>query len=105
MIARIWRGSTRAEDAEAYLAYLHRTGLSDYAATPGHRGTVTLRRVVDGRAEFLLLTLWESMDSVRAFAGADVGAAVFYDEDARFLVEREERVAHFEVVHHQPGSE
>lgn len=99
MIARTWRGSTAAADADAYLNYLRRTGLGAYAATAGNRGVVGLRRVRDGRAEFLLLSLWESMDSVRRFAGADPGRAVFYPEDDRFLIERDVRVDHFDVVH------
>jgi heme-degrading monooxygenase HmoA len=98
IVARIWRGATRAEDADRYLEYLRETGLADYARTPGHRSSITLRRTRDGRAEFLLLTLWESMDAVRAFAGDDPERAVFYSEDDRYLVERDEHVTHYEVV-------
>jgi heme-degrading monooxygenase HmoA len=104
MIARIWRGATNADDAEQYLHYLERTGLAEYAATPGHRRTLTLRRIVAGRAEFLLLSLWDSMEAVRSFAGEDPERAVFYPEDDRYLVERDEHVTHFDVVHRQPQS-
>jgi len=101
MIARVWSGATRADDADAYLDYLQRTGLAEYARTPGHRRTITLRRIADGRAEFLLVTLWDSLDAVRAFAGEDVERAVFYPEDDRFLVARDDRVTHYDVVDHQ----
>jgi heme-degrading monooxygenase HmoA len=104
MIARTWRGATAAADAEAYLEYLRRTGLAEYAATPGSRGTFALRRMVDGRAEFLLVSLWESEDAVRRFAGDDIGRAVFYPEDDRFLVDRDHHVDHFDVVaRSEPG--
>ena len=103
-IARVWRGSTAAEDADRYLEYLRETGLPGYTRTPGHRETITLRRVRDGRAEFLLVSLWESMDAVRAFAGADPERAVFYPEDVHYLVERDERVMHFEIVDHHQGT-
>jgi heme-degrading monooxygenase HmoA len=99
MIARTWRGATRAEDAEAYLDYLHRTGLRSYRETPGNLGALGLRRVADGRGEFLLVSFWESEDAIRRFAGEDIERAVFFPEDARFLVERDEHVEHFEVVH------
>ena len=99
MIARIWRGATSAADGEPYLAYLERTGLAEYRRTPGNRGVVALRRTVGGRAEFLLLTLWDSEEVVRGFAGDEIGRAVFYPEDDRFLVERDDHVDHFEVVH------
>ena len=98
MIARSWAGATRAEDGDAYLEYLHRTGFAEYRATPGNRGVLALRRVVGDRAEFLLLTLWESEEAIRRFAGDDIARAVFYPEDERYLVAREERVRHYEVV-------
>jgi heme-degrading monooxygenase HmoA len=98
MIARSWRGATKAQDAEAYLEYLHRTGLAEYGKTPGNRGVLGLRRIVKDRAEFLLISLWDSKEAIRQFAGEDVEKAVFYPEDARFLVERDDHVSHYEVV-------
>jgi heme-degrading monooxygenase HmoA len=98
MIARTWRGTTRAKDAEAYLEYLHQTGFAEYRKIAGNRGVLGLRRIVNDRAEFLLVSLWESEKSIRQFAGSDVEQAVFYPEDERFLVERENRVSHYEVV-------
>lgn len=99
MIARIWRGATKAEDADAYLDYLHETGFAQYRTTPGNLGVQALRRVVDGRAELLLLTLWESEEAIRRFAGDDIGRAVFYPEDERFLIDRDDHVSHFDVVY------
>jgi heme-degrading monooxygenase HmoA len=99
MIARIWAGATRAADADTYLDYLHSTGLAEYRATPGNRGVLALRRVAGDRAEFLLLTLWDSEEAVQRFAGDDIERAVFYPEDERFLIARDERVRHFEVVY------
>jgi len=98
MIARIWRGVTAAPDADVYLDYLKQTGLAEYGHTKGNQAVVALRRVRDGRAEFLLLTLWDSEASIRAFSGPDMERAVYYAEDDRFLIEREERVDHFDVV-------
>jgi hypothetical protein len=99
MIARTWRGATRAADPERYLGYLERTGLREYRETPGNQDVLCLRRAPGDRAEFLILTLWDSLEPVVGFAGADVGKAVFYPEDDRFLVARGERAGHFEVVH------
>jgi heme-degrading monooxygenase HmoA len=102
MIARVWKGETRAADADAYLDYLRQTGLADYGRVAGHRRTITMRRLVGDRAEFVLLTLWDSMDAVRGFAGEDPERAVFYPEDDHFLVARDDRVTHYDVVDHQP---
>ena len=59
---------------------------------------LALRRIEGDRAEFLLLTLWESEEAIRRFAGDDIGRAVFYPEDERFLVARDEHVNHYEVA-------
>ena len=98
MIARAWRGVTAAADADDYLQYLHATGFPEYRAAPGNRGVLALRSIEGDRVEFLLLTLWESREAIRDFAGDDPEQAVFYPEDDRFLLERGERVRHFEVV-------
>ncbi len=98
MIARIWKGAVRADDADAYLEYLEVTGFAEYRQTPGNRGLFALRRVVGDRCEYLLLTLWDSMDAVKGFAGEDVEAAVFYPEDDRFLVDRDLTSSHYDVV-------
>lgn len=97
MIARTWRGAVRQQDGDAYAAYMRETGLAEYANTPGNRGAYMLRRDDGDRSEFLMVSLWESMEAVRAFAGADVEQAVFYPEDDRFLVDRDLTSSHWTV--------
>lgn len=99
MIVRTWRGATRAADLEAYLAYLHETGIPEYEATPGNRGTLLLHRLDGERAEYLILSFWDSLDDVHGFAGDDIATAVFYPEDDRFLVERDLVAFHWEIGH------
>ena len=65
-------------------------------------GLWMLRRELGDKVEFLMFTLWESLDAVKGFAGEDHERAVFYPEDDRFLVERDEESHHFEVVGHAP---
>ncbi|HEX7253752.1 MAG TPA: antibiotic biosynthesis monooxygenase [Thermoanaerobaculia bacterium] len=98
MIARVWRGRTPAEKADAYAALLERTGLTDYRATPGNRGVLALRRIQGDVAEFELISFWESFEAIRRFAGPDEEKAFYYPEDDEFLLEKEPRVAHFEVL-------
>lgn len=97
MIARTWRGAVREEDGDAYARYMRDTGVAGYAATAGNRGVWMLRRTAGGRTEFLMFTLWDSIDSVRGFAGEDYETAVFYPEDDRYLVERELTATHYVV--------
>ena len=97
MIARIWRGAVRTHDGDAYAAYMHETGVAAYASTPGNHGVWMLRRDVGDRTEFLMFTLWDSLDAIRAFAGDDYERAVFYARDEQFLVEREPAATHYAV--------
>jgi heme-degrading monooxygenase HmoA len=98
MMARIWRGRTPESKADTYLEYLRGTGLKEYAATPGNQGVLVLRRLAEGEAEFLLISLWESEEAIRRFAGEDFERAVYYPEDDEYLLERERNVAHYEVA-------
>lgn len=94
---RIWRGWTRVEDRDAYAAYIEHTGIAEYRKTPGNKGAHLVSRLDGDRVEFLTISLWEDTESLEAFAGEDIATAVFYPEDDRFLVDREETVRHFNV--------
>ena len=98
MIARIWTGATRESDKDRYYEYLRKTGLKEYESTPGNRGVWVLCRVHDEKSEFTLISLWESWDAIKAFAGDNYENAVFYPEDELFLIERGPRVQHYEVL-------
>ena len=100
MIARTWKGTVRRVDAEEYATYIRETGFAEYGQTPGNRGAWMLRRDEDERTEFITLSLWESEDAIRAFAGDDIEAAVLYPEDERYLIGGESTVAHYHVVDH-----
>ncbi|HVL24662.1 MAG TPA: antibiotic biosynthesis monooxygenase [Thermomicrobiales bacterium] len=97
MIARIWRGVVRTEDADRYVEYVNETGMPHYMATPGNLGAHILRSDRDGRTEILTLTFWASWDAVKAFAGDDPTIARYYPEDDAFLLEKPEHVEHYEV--------
>jgi heme-degrading monooxygenase HmoA len=98
VIARTWRGATRAEDAETYAEYIRTTGIAEYAATPGNVGAYLLYRIEGDKAEILTLSFWESLESIHGFAGEDVERAVFYPEDDRFLIERDLTARHYVVA-------
>ena len=96
MIARIWHGETAAEKAGEYLDYLNRTGIPGYRGTPGNRGAFVLRRIEGDRAHFLTISLWDSLESIKKFAGEDYERARYYPEDEKFLLEFEPTVQHYE---------
>jgi heme-degrading monooxygenase HmoA len=97
MIARIWRGATRARDAKEYTKYLQTTGIADYRATAGNEGVLLLTHSEGETEEFLIVSFWKDFDAIRRFAGPDPERAVYYPEDERFLLGKEPRVTHYEV--------
>jgi heme-degrading monooxygenase HmoA len=100
MIARIWQAKTRPGLGDSYQSYLEKTGLKDYRATPGLKQLLVLRRELGDQTEYLLITLWEDMEAIKRFAGANPELAVYYPEDEEFLAPGELRpeVVHFDVI-------
>jgi heme-degrading monooxygenase HmoA len=103
MIARTWTGTVRTTDADRYADYIRETGFAEYGRTPGNRGAWLLRRDHDGTTEFITLSLWETVDAIRAFAGDDIEAAVLYPEDERYLIDGGTQIRHYEVADHISG--
>lgn len=98
MIARIWRGVTPHSKSDEYLTYVIETGVKDCRATEGNHGVYVLRKTSGGQAEFLFISLWESFDAIRKFAGPDIEKAVYYPKDKDFLLGLEPNVTHYEVM-------
>ena len=98
MLARTWHGRVPTVKGDAYEAYLNKTGIPDYMATPGNRGVWVLRRAEGDVTHFLLITMWESEEAIEAFAGKPIDRARYYPEDDEYLLEREPTVMHYEVV-------
>lgn len=97
MIARIWRGRTRAGQAAEYTDYIKKTGIVAQRRTPGNRGSMIWRREDGNEAEFLVISLWQTLEAVKAFAGERPLVAVYYPEDEKYLLELEPEVLHYEV--------
>jgi len=84
-----------------YLEYVKRTGIEEYRSVEGKRGQYILRKI-DGDGDitdFTVLSFWESMDAVRAFAGSEPETPVYYPEDEEYLLELKDEVAHYDVVY------
>jgi heme-degrading monooxygenase HmoA len=99
MIARMWRGWVRTENAAAYVNIVERTGMAGYRQTPGNAGAQLLTRDLgDGRTEVITLSWWHDLNDIKAFAGEQIDVAKYYPEDDEYLIDREATVAHFEVA-------
>jgi heme-degrading monooxygenase HmoA len=99
MIMRIWHGVTKTSRSDDFFNYMMTTGVPWYRSLAGNRGVVVLRRAKEETSEFLLLSLWDSMESIKRFAGPDIDKAIYdFSEDRDYLLELESEVAHYEVL-------
>jgi heme-degrading monooxygenase HmoA len=99
MIARLWRGRTaNAVDADAYARHATGTVFPWLKTLAGHRGAYLLRREVDGGTEFLALTLWDSRQSIEAFAGSDISKANVEPAARAVLSRFDDFATHYDVV-------
>jgi heme-degrading monooxygenase HmoA len=98
MIARIWHGWAEPGNANAYEELLRAHVLPDIHRVAGFRGAYLLRENRDDEVEFVTVTLFESLDDVREFAGEDYEAAVVPPEARRLLSRFDERSRHYETI-------
>jgi hypothetical protein len=99
VIVRVWHGWTKPEDGDEYEEFLRANLLPTLTGhVPGFRGGYVSRRDSDGEVEFLVMTLFESLEDVRLFAGDDYEVPVIEPEAARLLTRGDERAAHYDVV-------
>ncbi len=98
MIVRMWHGRVPASKTEAYRAFINGRAIPDYRSVPGNISVHVLERRDGGVTHFITLTFWESLESIKGFAGEDIEKAKYYPEDQDFLLEFEPKVVHYEVV-------
>jgi heme-degrading monooxygenase HmoA len=100
MIARVWRGEAIIQNSEAYRRHFVESVHPVLGRVPGHRGALLLQRNRDGdsRTEFMVVTLWDSMQAVRAFAGPDQDRAVVEQAARAVLADFDATVRHYDVV-------
>jgi heme-degrading monooxygenase HmoA len=100
MIARLWRGVAEGEgNAGAYRRHVTATVFPALRDIAGHRGAYLLRRRTGERTEFLAVTLWDSIEAIRAFAGTDAERAVVEPEARAVLADFDDAARHYEVAY------
>ncbi len=102
MIVRLWRGQAPASTANAYQTHATRTVFPSLSTLAGHRGAWLLRRDSERETEFVAMTLWESLDAIKAFAGNDVSIAIVEPEGQAALSRFDDFATHYEVAFKTP---
>jgi heme-degrading monooxygenase HmoA len=97
MIVRLWHGRTDISKADEYAEFMKEREAPKYGSIDGLKKLYFLRRADGDVAHFLLITMWDSMKSVKKFAGEHPEIAKYYPEDDSFLLEKEETSALYEL--------
>ena len=98
MIFRIWRATATPEGADAYREHFAHAVLPVLQGIEGYRGAYLLGRDYEGDVDLQVITVWESLDAIRAFAGRDVERAVVEPAAQAVLIRYETVVTHYDVV-------
>jgi heme-degrading monooxygenase HmoA len=96
-IARIWHGRTSLARAEEYRQYLFDAGVTKIAAISGNRGVQMMMRETPEEAEFMVVSYWDTIEAVKAFAGAAYEQVRDLPRDDEFLIAKETQVRHFQL--------
>jgi heme-degrading monooxygenase HmoA len=98
VIARVWHGYTKPEHADAYEAMSKPELLPGISRVKGYKGSYLMRRNLGAEVEFITILFWESIDAIRAVAGADYQTAVIPEERRKYLSRYDTNAAHYEVT-------
>src|SRR5262245_13266623 len=104
MISRHWKGIAKRKDADRYVAHLQSDTFPKLESLAGFVRASILRREVPSGTEFQVVTVWESLQAIRAFAGVDVEAAVVPPVAQAMMVEFDSRAVHYEIAFSSEGA-
>lgn len=98
LIARIWHGWTTPANADAYENLLRTKILPGIRQTHDCKGIHLFRRHAGDEVEFITLLFFDSLETIRKFAGEDYEAAVVPPEARRLLARFDARSQHYETI-------
>jgi len=98
-IMRLWHGEVAIEKADDYEQFMIDRAAPDYSSVDGLMNLSFQRKDEAKKAHFLLVTIWDSMESIKRFAGEEPELAKYYPEDDHFLLEKEKYSSMYEVFY------
>jgi heme-degrading monooxygenase HmoA len=98
MIIREWRGRARRPRSDAYPKHFREVVVPELRNVSGFLGAYLSQRQQGDVMEFVVLTRWRSMDSIRAFAGSTIDRAVVEPGAVLALDDFDDTVRHYEVL-------
>ncbi len=104
MITRLWQGYTTPENANAYESFIRTEIFSKLRGIRGFLGGKRLRRDLFQEVEFVTLTHFDSLESVRSAAGDEYGYVIIPEDGRKLLTRFDQRVAIYEVAVEEAAS-
>jgi heme-degrading monooxygenase HmoA len=98
MITRLWQGYTTPENAEAYETFIRNDVFPSLSTVRGFLRGELLRRNLYQEVEFVAITHFDSLDSIRAAAGEEFSYIIIPEAGRKLLSRFDQRVAIYEVV-------
>jgi heme-degrading monooxygenase HmoA len=100
VILRAFRATATIDGAQAYQRFFTETVLPELQAIDGFQGAYVVQRDREDLVEIQVLTLWESLEAIRRFAGDNLDTAVVEPGARAVLTDFDPIVAHHTVVVH-----
>jgi len=100
MICRVWHGWTSVGDAQRYDDYLQKElfpRLDVELRAHGYRGYQLLRRNQGQEIEFVTMLWFDSIESVRSFAGENHEVPVLSEKARSLLTRFADRADHYQL--------
>jgi len=96
---RLWHGKVDIEKADEYEKFMIKRAVPDYSSVDGLLKLYFQRRNEKTISHFLLITIWDSLESVKNFAGTEPELAKYYPEDDYFLLEKEKYTTLYQIFY------
>ncbi|MEZ5428473.1 MAG: hypothetical protein R2747_19540 [Pyrinomonadaceae bacterium] len=98
MIERHWKGIAKVEESDNYIKHLLTETFPKISEMDGFIDAKILKKRVDKGVEFLVVTVWSSIESIRQFAGEQMDLAVVPTVVQKMMIEFDDKVSHFEIA-------
>ena len=98
-IMRTWHGEVPLEKADAYEKFMIERAAPDYGSVEGLQNLYFQRRDEGEISHFFLVTIWDSMDAIKKFAGEEPELAKYYAEDDAYLLSREKHTRMYDIFY------
>jgi len=98
MIAREWKARCPLAHKQGFINHLYQTGVKETSETVGFQGAQILTRDLEFSVEITLISYWENLEQITAFAGDDISIARLYPEDDKYELDPDHFVTHYQVV-------